>query len=160
MTFLLKWLPLQTIWTQFFKFMQSTLFVYGSLLSDFAPFKSITGILHRRAQRLGEISLPGKLYDLGNYPALVIDRESTTRVRGELLVIEQDDSFFKDLDQYEGKEYSRVQLSSLFEGQRISFQVYIYQASVAHLPQIDYEDYRDYVKTNLTHQAFIGITSI
>ena len=133
------------------------LFVYGSLLSDFTKYKSITKELHDQSQLLGSTLLPGKLFDIGKYPGFVYDRNSSFLVRGELLELKNANRLLKVLDDYEGGEYTRVLLESTFLGNPMKFNTYLYQLSIAQLPEILENDYREFVKDNFRHQQFIGI---
>ncbi len=76
------------------------LFVYGTLRA---------GASHDAARRLFEhvrgamaATVPGRLFDLGAYPGLVVDATASTRVHGELLELDDPDPLWTILDRYEG----------------------------------------------------------
>lgn len=136
------------------------LFVYGSLLSDFAPNKEITRILHNQSIVEGVYWIRGKLYDLGSYPGFRYDSSSRSRVRGELLLLINDpESTLNQLDRYEGIEYDRKEILLRTENHspRVPIFLYEYNLAITHFPLIDEEDYRVFVKNNPTHRSFIGL---
>lgn len=78
------------------------LFVYGSLLSGFRhPAYSW---ISRYFTLIGEATMQGKLYDLGEYPG-AIPCEEPVFIKGELYRVNHPDEFswaIKQLDDYEG----------------------------------------------------------
>lgn len=81
------------------------LFVYGTLKRGFAnrwPQR-----LWAQARFAGRGTLPGKLYDLGSYPALVEDSSAAAEVHGEVAEL-SDPGILEQLDEYEGPQYKRV----------------------------------------------------
>ena len=47
-------------------------------------------------------SMPGRLYDLGDYPGAISEAETSTRVIGEVVQLPSDSAFLKRIDDYEG----------------------------------------------------------
>jgi gamma-glutamylcyclotransferase (GGCT)/AIG2-like uncharacterized protein YtfP len=96
------------------------LFVYGSLLQE------LLSPTHRQLLQattfLGRGCFPGRLYELGNYPGAILDESSPVMVRGQLLLL-PDDEILKALDSYEGcsvvdplpHEYSRTRITILLD---------------------------------------------
>lgn len=82
------------------------LFVYGTLMSaacgamGFAQRAS----LHRNTRSLGTATVAGRLYRLGDYPGLVLNRDEpgAPSVTGELLELSDPAAVFPWLDVYEG----------------------------------------------------------
>ncbi len=90
------------------------LFVYGTLR------QANGGLMAQRlvtdATYVGDASVPGALYDLDRYPALVDCSEPEARVFGEVYAVRPDrrDDLLALLDQYEGYAADN-RYSSLFE---------------------------------------------
>jgi gamma-glutamylcyclotransferase (GGCT)/AIG2-like uncharacterized protein YtfP len=97
--------------------MNDHLFVYGTLLSGIAP--TALAQLMSRLTYLGPASVPGRLYDLGLYPAAIPDAESAEAVRGELYAIAPDVAALSMLDNYEG-HFPDLPARSLFRRIRVS----------------------------------------
>lgn len=85
--------------------MAEHLFVYGTLRSG-APMH---GLIEGRVRALGPAVAPGRLLDLGDFPALAPPAGADDRVRGELYRIEagEAESLLDSLDRYEGRSFSR-----------------------------------------------------
>lgn len=137
--------------------MISRLFVYGSLLSDFAPFKSVTKQLHSQVKLLGEGYLPGYLIDLGAYPGFIYHATSPLSIRGEILEADFSAALWYEIDQYEGDEYLRIERSIQFNQTELDCFLYEYQLPSHLYPSIPVGDYRKYVEQNSAHREFIGI---
>src|SRR4026209_2263583 len=83
------------------------LFIYGTLLPDLVrpPLDTLVA----KMTRLGPATVPGRLYDLGPYPGLVLD-EAAPDVHGELFALPEDPAVLESLDDYEGScLYRRVE---------------------------------------------------
>lgn len=79
--------------------MAELLFVYGTLIPGCEP-EGMSPIC-QRMRAVGEATVPGRLYDLGHYPAAVLDdAPGGATIRGMLVAVE-DDSAWRDLDRYE-----------------------------------------------------------
>lgn len=83
------------------------LFVYGSL--KHRSVKTAMGNYYRDmmselAEYVCDAYVPGRIYDLGSFPAAVYDKDSHNKVFGELWQIpdENADKLFLSLDAYEG----------------------------------------------------------
>ena len=75
------------------------LFVYGTLLmadNEFAEF------LQKNASLLSVGTINGYLFDLGDYPGLVLDAASPEFVIGSVFKITNTEEVLKKLDDYEG----------------------------------------------------------
>jgi gamma-glutamylcyclotransferase (GGCT)/AIG2-like uncharacterized protein YtfP len=58
--------------------------------------------LHQHARFIESTTIRAKLYDLGEYPALSMDADSTTEVVGDLVELPLYPELLAALDQYEG----------------------------------------------------------
>ena len=126
------------------------LFVYGTLRSAFGG--PMHRALARQAEPVGPAWIPGRLYDVGRYPAAVAPAEPEDRVRGEVYALPPDRAaeVLAELDRYEGYlpnapdrslfRRERVQ-STTEDGRGYSAWVYLYNRPVQHLPRIRSGDY-------------------
>jgi gamma-glutamylcyclotransferase (GGCT)/AIG2-like uncharacterized protein YtfP len=76
------------------------LFLYGTLLPGL-----VTGSLAELLGRLTFVdhaTLPGRLYDLGAYPGLIVDERGDSIVHGEVFHLPNDRACLVALDAYEG----------------------------------------------------------
>ena len=80
--------------------MPEHLFVCGTLLSGLAP-DEVAGIMGRM-RRIGAASVPGRLYDLGDYPGAILDPDCDTKIIGEVFQLPDDGAALAALDAYEG----------------------------------------------------------
>jgi gamma-glutamylcyclotransferase (GGCT)/AIG2-like uncharacterized protein YtfP len=100
-------------------------FAYGTLQLGLAP-NEIAPVVER-LRPVGEGFLFGKLYDLGPYPAAVIDPASALVIYGTVYELPDDAEVLRRLDAYEGPEYSRIeQLVTLVGGGAFACWVYDY----------------------------------
>lgn len=76
------------------------LFVYGTLKRRSGE-DGLHPLLKVRAEFVGQASVPGRLYDLGDYPGLYSVPEGG-RVSGELYRLRDPGEAFRVLDEYEG----------------------------------------------------------
>lgn len=136
--------------------MTDLIFVYGSLMSNVPSAASAW--LQRHAMFLADDQVRGRLYDLGQYPGIVIDKTAPSLIKGEVHQLYRIDDGLSYLDAYEGieivrPEYERIRCTTesgsvcwvyqcLFEGQPF--------------PLIASGDYCTYYPTNPHHLAFIG----
>lgn len=76
------------------------LFVYGTLRPGHAPPGIATHVA--RLREVGHASVPGRTYDLGEYPGAVLDASSGTTIAGTVLALPDDPGVLAALDAYEG----------------------------------------------------------
>lgn len=78
----------------------TSIFVYGTLRRD--TQHQLFHLLARHARFLSEATVPGRLYDLGDYPGMLYPERG--RVVGELYTVypPQWESVIERLDEYEG----------------------------------------------------------
>ena len=113
--------------------MTEYLFLYGTLKPNEAASDVAETV--RTLRRVGSATVPGRLYDFGDYPGAVIDRSATTSIKGELFELPNDDSALKALDDYE--EFNRTDrknslfvrtrtVAKLHDGRRLNAWIYVY----------------------------------
>jgi gamma-glutamylcyclotransferase (GGCT)/AIG2-like uncharacterized protein YtfP len=75
------------------------LFVYGTLLPEYAPeeFASVMGSL----RTAGKGAVRGTLYNLGRYPGAVLDAASSRRIYGTVFALPDGEGLLQRLDEYE-----------------------------------------------------------
>jgi len=124
------------------------LFVYGTLRRD--TQHELFRLLARRARFLGDATVRGKLYDLGDYPGLIYPENG--RVLGEVYAIDRPywRSVIGRLDEYEGctssdpepheyrREIVRAQLTS---GEALPAWAYVLNRDPRNLREIQSGDY-------------------
>jgi len=79
--------------------MSAYLFVYGTLLPAHAPADIAPVVSMLRP--IGEGSVNGVLYDLGEYPGAVLDPSSSFQITGTVFQLPDDPSVLRALDAYE-----------------------------------------------------------
>jgi len=111
------------------------LFVYGTLMA--ATRHPMAQRLARESRLVGNGTIPGRLYDLGSYPALVETVEGDGEVHGEVRALNNPAASLPWLDAYEGivpgrdSEYERVaRRVRLEDGGEVTALVYLYRAPV------------------------------
>ena len=101
-------------------------FAYGTLQLGLAP-NEIAPVVEK-LRPVGEGFLFGKLYDLGSYPAAVIDPASAWVIYGTVYELPDDADLLRKLDAYEGDDYARIwQMVTLVAGGGYACWVYDYQ---------------------------------
>src|SRR5579871_1224698 len=76
------------------------LFVYGTLMQAYDH--PMARLLSEQAERLGEGSCCGQLYQIKHYPGLIASNDPADRVFGELFRLRDTKSLLAQLDDYEG----------------------------------------------------------
>jgi gamma-glutamylcyclotransferase (GGCT)/AIG2-like uncharacterized protein YtfP len=117
------------------------LFVYGSLMSRID--RGMGGpqrlALQQNAQRVGEGSVCGLLYDLGRYPGLVLATRDDSKVFGEVWRLLDASTLLRLLDRYEGISVDRPETSAyerraaevlLDDGRSVQCWLYVYLRQV------------------------------
>ena len=119
------------------------LFVYGTLMSTASGRlgEDMRARLKRDCTILGAATLPGRLYDLGDYPAMVRADGQAAIVHGELLGLSNPAGTLVYLDEYEGigrgaqavGEYVRELAAARLDasGKAIEAWVYLYNRELA-----------------------------
>jgi gamma-glutamylcyclotransferase (GGCT)/AIG2-like uncharacterized protein YtfP len=86
------------------------LFVYGTL--RFESEHPMARRLRTKARHIGKGSVPGRLYDLGAYPAAVFDAGEKRRIVGDVFKLMPGSNVLAEMDAYEGiaPQYKRTML--------------------------------------------------
>jgi gamma-glutamylcyclotransferase (GGCT)/AIG2-like uncharacterized protein YtfP len=86
------------------------IFVYGTLRSE--SDHPMARRLCMRARHVGRGSVPGRLYDLGWYPAGVFDANEKRRIVGDVFALKSGSLLLAELDAYEAGDpnYARAVL--------------------------------------------------
>ncbi len=130
------------------------LFVYGTLRKSIAPSKDIRHLLRHEAEFQGVATVPGRLYDIGSYPGLILSENLDETVTGELYKIKNKRVVLNTFDQYEGSvepfpkpwEYQRVLAEvSTADGSKVLSWLYTYQWDVADEKLIKSGDYLNFL---------------
>jgi len=131
--------------------MTSYLFTYGTLLSGMGH--PMHEVLTHYAELAGPAYINGKLYELGQYPGLVLSNNTRKVVWGEVYRIHTEGELFRYLDDYEGcashnrkpHEYRR-DLVTIHDadGHSLLAWAYLYKKPVNHLQLIPNGDYLSY----------------
>ena len=122
------------------------LFVYGTLRDD--PAHEMFHVLAANAELIGEATVAGRLYDLGEYPGLVLIPDGPDRVKGELYRLNEATAVnaLSVLDDYEGMgpadplphEYRRALVTAyLADGRSMPAWAYLLNCPSDTLPCID-----------------------
>jgi gamma-glutamylcyclotransferase (GGCT)/AIG2-like uncharacterized protein YtfP len=130
--------------------MSQYLFLYGTLKPNEAASEVAETV--KTLRHVGSATVPGRLYDFGDYPGAVIDQAAESSIKGELFELPNDDSTLKVLDDYE--EFSRTdRKNSLFVrirtvatvqgGRRLNAWVYVYNRNPGNARQIASGDYSE-----------------
>lgn len=127
-------------------------FFYGSLLPALAPTAIASTI--RRGHPLGNGEIRGQLYDLGDYPAGVVDPEAPTKITGQVFEFPDDEAVIRELDAYEDFDPERP-ATSLFvrrlvnvdvpDGRTLPCWTYLYERDLSGktpIPEGDYAHWR------------------
>lgn len=126
------------------------LFVYGTLLSDFKHPEGEK--LRALAELTGKGRASGAIYDIGEYPGLVMGIDSSSSVLGEVYDLRSCPDLWTELDDYEGvndsdtPEYTREKILVTTANTILSCWTYVYQGNVQNLVPIRGGDYLSYLK--------------
>lgn len=121
--------------------MKQYIFVYGSLRKGFAPPE-----IAETADRLklvGEGFVYGKLYDLDEYRALVLNGED--EIFGQILELPDDEAVLQKLDEYEGFDpqnqakslFVRKQTTAYSDHGEIPAWIYEYNQNLSDSPMLE-----------------------
>lgn len=127
--------------------MSEYLFVYGTLRFDLAPAE--VRLLLTGMKRLGSATVYGKLYDLGEYPGVLLE-DGCGLIVGELLELDEAKTQLRAFDSYEGFDESAIS-QSLFvrtkcravlpDGQFVEAWIYIYNQALTAARLVESGDY-------------------
>ncbi|OOQ61825.1 gamma-glutamylcyclotransferase family protein [Mucilaginibacter pedocola] len=125
------------------------LFVYGTLLQ---PGNEFADYLNQHCKFITRGKLKGILYDIGEYPGLILN-DTTGYVFGNIYQIDKED-VLKELDIYEGvgpdeeqpNLYLRLSLPIETDSGSMQAWVYVYNRPIDRLPVIASGNYAEYLK--------------
>jgi len=134
-----------------FKLMTDILFVYGTLLqlgNEFADY------LNQQCTYITSGKIRGILYDIGEYPGLVIPGDAEHYTYGSVFKLRHPKENLRAIDDYEGfgpgqeqpNLFVRVIKPVETNNDIIEAWVYLYNLPVADLPQIISGNYSEYIK--------------
>jgi gamma-glutamylcyclotransferase (GGCT)/AIG2-like uncharacterized protein YtfP len=89
--------------------MSEYLFLYGTLLPEHAPREVVAVVSKLRP--VGEGTVAGILYDLGDYPGAVLDPMSGKKIFGTVFRLPIDPNILDEFDRYEGFNPSAPDMS-------------------------------------------------
>ena len=125
------------------------LFVYGTLLRQ--SQSPMSALLLSNSRILDKAVIRGSLFDIGDYPGLVLAEKSKSKVMGEVFNLNNPDALFKKLDDYEGSEYRRVKAAIKLEsGESLQAWVYEFSLPTDSYSRIESGDYMAYLGLALT----------
>lgn len=128
--------------------MTQRIFVYGTLRKD--SRNSMFHLLARHAQFLGHARIRGRLYDLGEYPGVLLAANQNRWVHGEVYCLNSADEVLTRLDEYEGcgpedpkpHEIERVMGDALLDdGRTTRVWIYVYRGTLEGRQEIPSGDY-------------------
>jgi len=131
--------------------MPENLFVCGTLRSGLAP-DEVAGLMQGML-RIGTASVPGRLYDLGDYPGAVLDPNCDAKIIGEVFQLPGDAAVLAALDAYEGIDpqdsgdslFVRREAEITLEGgAKLQCWIYVYNRQVESATLITSGDYLIY----------------
>ncbi len=130
------------------------LFVYGTLMQGLENAYFLKS--PERVEYLGTARVAGRLYDVGEFPALIAEESSQVDswVTGELYRMHDPESLLATLDVVEGVNdryperslFVRRCIEAKYGEQRLRVWAYVYNQPVAALPQIPDGDYRNHLQ--------------
>lgn len=131
--------------------MTDLLFVYGTLLQQGNTYADY---LNQHCTYLSPGKIKGLLYDIGEYPGLVIATEAENYVYGSIYKLHQPDKNLKVIDDYEGygaeqelpNLYIRIIKQIETTDSIINAWIYLYNLNVGGLPLIPSGDYAQYIR--------------
>lgn len=125
------------------------LFVYGTLLRQSKT--AMSSLLLSNSKFIDAATVQGILYDIGEYPGLILSNKSKDQVKGELFQLNNPDKLIKELDAYEGSEYRKV-IASVYlkDGTTLKSWLYIFCLPTDTFTCIESGDYMSYLGLDLT----------
>jgi gamma-glutamylcyclotransferase (GGCT)/AIG2-like uncharacterized protein YtfP len=127
------------------------IFVYGTLLISSNQF---AGYLQQQCTLVDRGKFKGKLYDIGEYPGVVINNNGDQYVYGSIYLMHNPEQVLAVIDEYEGisihdphpQEYARNLIDIEGENGIVTCWVYIYNWPIVGKDQIWSGNYLQYAK--------------
>jgi pyruvate carboxylase len=139
----------------------STLFVYGTLRRSYGH--PLHDLLSNQFQFIGRGSVHGELFDIGNYPGIIVSKKVKSRVLGEVYRARDKStivSILKILDDYEGYDEShpvdceyvrKRKMVKLGNGKKCLCWLYEYNKPISNKASIAGGDYIRYITKKIRH---------
>ena len=132
------------------------LFVYGTLLRELGS--PMHALLDKFADFVGKAELQARLYEVDQYPGLVLSDRTDDIVQGELYFLHDIEKVLQRLDAYEGcstefpepQEFKRTTINiTLANNDTLPSWVYLYNLSLEGLEHIRSGNYVDFIREQL-----------
>ena len=135
------------------------LFVYGTLRRSLLSAQKNDALIQlmNGLQFIGEGSVNGQLYDLGDYPGAILGENFDNKIFGEVYQLDDPQAVLTALDQYEGfipgeleaSLFARVKAKiTMSDGSLMEGWMYVYNDWVATGKLIESGDYAKYRSVN------------
>jgi len=127
-------------------------------------FPSLLQAVFQRLQYAGTGRVPGRLYDLGDYPGAVLDPQAEGQIVGDVYLLPPDPAVLVSLDAYEDYDpryperslFRRVPVTVTLEtGQHLDCWMYVYNRDVAQAAPIEGGDYVQYRQWNYAARSLV-----
>lgn len=127
------------------------IFIYGTLKREF--HNDVFASIEKDIEFVGESTIHGKMYDIGDYPGAIPDAKS--KIKGEVFKLKKPRKVIHLLDEYEGyypgklthSEYLRRKERINLEGKKnVTAWIYWYNDSLENKHLIRHQDYVNYLK--------------
>jgi gamma-glutamylcyclotransferase (GGCT)/AIG2-like uncharacterized protein YtfP len=121
--------------------MSNYLFAYGTLQTGLAPRKIAHAV--DALKHVANATVPGILYNLGEYPGAILNRSSRHTICGVVLQLPDDPRVLAQIDQYEGFDpdlpdtspFVRVlETVALESGRNLQCWIYVYNRAPGSAP--------------------------
>ncbi len=111
------------------------LFVYGTLLTELD--NNMSNYLRYNAQNIGRGFIYGKLFDIGDYPGAILNTNKSSKVFGNVFIMNSPQAVLSVLDEYEGvgsqfpqpNEYKRQLVDVQLNNSKLTCWAYLYNCS-------------------------------
>lgn len=135
----------------------TNLFVYGTLRRSLISAQKNAALINIMSELkfIGEGSVNGQLYDLGDYPGAIVGENFDNKIIGEVYQLDDPQAVLTVLDQYEGfipgeleaSLFARIKVKvSMSDDLAIEAWMYVYNDWVATGKLIESGDYSEYLK--------------
>jgi len=117
---------------------ENLIFVYGTLRKDFKH--PMAELLYRNAEWIGFGHINAQLFDLGDYPGIILSKNLNNKTFGDLYKL-TNPSFIYELDKYEGSQYKKSHTTVFIENKIFDAMVYELIISTKSFPIIKSGNY-------------------
>lgn len=125
--------------------MKQFLFIYGTLLPDIAPSEILDA--SKKLKFIGKGFVFGRLYDLGDYPAAILNADG--KIFGRVFQLPEDENILPEFDKFEGYSphnlpkslYLRKKVNVFLNDKTLSCWVYEYNQDISNAVTIESGNY-------------------